>query len=77
MLAHPPAPNASLKSPSLACLGFGGWGEWFFPLLSAAIVNIGEAATASPAGWKLDGSWMKAFMPYKHWLPAAWEGTVV
>jgi len=77
LLAHPPAPRALPKSPSLPALVLVDGGRVFAPSLCSDLVNSGEAAAASPAGWKVDGSWVKAPVPCEHRLPAAREGMVV
>lgn len=62
--------------PNLLCLPWlhWMWGTVFHPYPCGSLVKSGEAAEASTTGWKLDGSWMEALMPYKHQLPAAQEG---
>lgn len=65
VLAHPSAPNALPKSPSLSALAQPDVGDCFSPYPCVSLVNSGEAAAASSTSWKLDGSWMEALVPYK------------
>lgn len=56
MLGHPSAPNALPKSPSLPALAPVDVGTVSPPYPCGNLVNSGEAAAASSAGWKWDGS---------------------
>lgn len=61
MLAHPPAPNALLKSPSPPALAAVDGGEMVFPPFPLRQPGeYWEAAAASPVGWKPDESRTKA-----------------